>query len=242
MLICPNCTSGKIVKNGKTYYGKQNHRCKNCDRQFVADNRHTITEERKEDVKALLAERISLRGICRSMTVSMNWLLPFAESVWNEAPKDLGANYSWIDSFSDKSLQSVELQIDEMWSFVGEKGNKQWIWVVYCTLIRQVIAYHVGGRSKKDAQLLHDKIPQRLRENCQFATDHFEAYYQIIPTKQHKPGKEYTFWIEGYFCGVRARISRLVRKSVAFSKKQANHVAAIGYFFWIRNLGTYPYI
>jgi hypothetical protein len=41
MLIRPNYTSGtngKIVKNGKTYYGKQNHKCKDCNRQFVICN------------------------------------------------------------------------------------------------------------------------------------------------------------------------------------------------------------
>ncbi|WP_406603405.1 IS1/IS1595 family N-terminal zinc-binding domain-containing protein [Neolewinella aurantiaca] len=37
--------SGKVVKNGKTYYGKQNHKCKDCNRQFVTNNKHTITDQ-----------------------------------------------------------------------------------------------------------------------------------------------------------------------------------------------------
>ncbi|TXF81328.1 IS1 family transposase, partial [Neolewinella aurantiaca] len=87
-----------------------------------------------------------------------------------------------------------------------------------------------------------DKLPSRLRQKCQFATDHFESYYQLIPPEQHKPGKALTYYIEGYFTGVRARVSRLVRKTLSFSKDLSNHVAAIRYFLWQRNLDSYPYI
>lgn len=50
-----------------------------------------------------------------------------------------------------KELQLIRLQADEMWSFVGRKSAKQWIWVIYWPELKQVLAYHVGGRSKQDA-------------------------------------------------------------------------------------------
>ena len=34
-LYCPSCESERIVKNGKTHTGKQNHKCRDCGRQFV---------------------------------------------------------------------------------------------------------------------------------------------------------------------------------------------------------------
>ena len=34
-LICPNCQSASIKKNGFTCYGKQNYFCNICGRQFV---------------------------------------------------------------------------------------------------------------------------------------------------------------------------------------------------------------
>jgi IS1 family transposase len=176
------------------------------------------------------------------MEISMTWLMAFAESVWDETPKNLGVDAERLDRLTDEELQSIELQIDEMWSFVGKKKFKRWIWVVYCPAIRQVMAYHIGGRSKKDAEQLFVKLPSRLRDNCMFATDYWEAYYQTIDSDQHRPGKAYTYWIEGYFAGVRARVSRLVRKSLSFSKKVENHIAATGYFFWQRNLENHHYI
>jgi hypothetical protein len=50
----------------------------------------------------------------------MTWLMGFAESVWNETPDDLGANTSNLDKLADNQLKNIELQVDEMWSFVGE--------------------------------------------------------------------------------------------------------------------------
>ena len=242
MLICPSCTSGKVVKNGKTYYGKQNHKCKDCNRQFVTHNCHIITENRKQDVEALLQERISLRGISRAMGVSLTWLMTYAVKAWSETPDDLGASYEWLESLPDKSLQRIELQIDEMWSFVDFKKNKKWIWVIYCPATKQTLAVHFGGRTKADLKAILDQLPRRLRENCKFATDHFESYYQLIPKQQHRPGKEFTYFIEGYFAGVRARVSRLVRRALSFSKNLSNHIAAIRYFLWRRNLDIHPYI
>ncbi len=32
---CPYCKSKRVIKNGTTRLGKQNHECKDCHRQFV---------------------------------------------------------------------------------------------------------------------------------------------------------------------------------------------------------------
>jgi len=34
-LRCPQCGLSHTKRNGHTHYGKQNYRCKDCDRQFV---------------------------------------------------------------------------------------------------------------------------------------------------------------------------------------------------------------
>jgi insertion element IS1 protein InsB len=63
-LHCPQCGLSHIKRNGYTHFGKQNYRCKDCDRQFVEDSQR-IGEEVKDLIKVLLLERLSLRGICR---------------------------------------------------------------------------------------------------------------------------------------------------------------------------------
>ena len=127
MVTCPNCTSHKIIMYGQTHHDKQRFRCKDCGRQFVAENNHWVSSKKRDYIERMLRERISLRAICRVMEVSMTWLMNFAASVWDQTPDDLGVDWELLDNLSDEELQSVDIQLDEMWSFVGSKKNKQWI-------------------------------------------------------------------------------------------------------------------
>ena len=34
---CSSCQSDSVVKNGRTRHGKQNYKCRDCNRQFVKD-------------------------------------------------------------------------------------------------------------------------------------------------------------------------------------------------------------
>jgi insertion element IS1 protein InsB len=66
-LTCPTCGSNDIIENGTTRRGKQNHKCRDCDRQFVEDpqwkpkDKDTIAL-----VNLLLLEKIPLAGIVRT--------------------------------------------------------------------------------------------------------------------------------------------------------------------------------
>ena len=55
----------------------------------------------------------------------------------------------------------------------------------------------------------------------------------VIPGSRHRPvGKEsgQTNHIERFNCTLRQRVSRLVRRTLSFSKKLENHIGAIWYF------------
>jgi len=234
MIPCPNCHSTNIKKNGQTYYGKQNHKCKDCFRQFVLNNNHTVPPILKEIAKRALLERMSLRGICRLIGVSLTWMMQFAKLNWLETPKDLGVDFKRIRK--NKKLQFIGLQLDEMWSFVQKKSNKAWIWVCYEPDSQQVICIHIGSRALESMEKIWVKIPKKFRKKCFFETDDWKAFQKVIPSEQHWIGKKYTHFIEGLFTKVRSRVSRLVRKSLSFSKKAENHELAIKYFFWNMNL------
>ena len=236
MLICPDCNSCKIKKNGNTHYGKQNHKCKMCGRQFVIDNVHTISEQQRLRIKKALNERISLHGICRVFDVSFNWLISFAIEVWQSVPEDLGIGQDELTYLRTGDAQPIVLQLDEAWSFVGSKSNKCWIWVVFDPVYRKVIVFHIGNRGKESAEILWRKIPLIYKQDSKFATDYWEAYRSVIPTENHLIGKKYTQIIEGFFAGMRARVSRLVRRNLAFSKKWENHELALRFYFWNFNI------
>jgi IS1 family transposase len=61
-------------------------------------------------------------------------------------------------------------------------------------------------------------------------TDFWDAYGCVFPSKRHKAvGKETskTSYIERFNCTMLQRVSRLVRKTLSFSKKLNNHIGAI---------------
>ena len=138
---------------------------------------------------------------------------------------------------TDKLLIGIiESEIDEMWSFLGNKKNKQWIWIAMDARSRQIIAFHVGDRSGESARKLWESIPKSYRDKATFYTDDWQAYKGVIPKERHRVVKGKANHIERFNCTVRQRISRLVRKSLSFSKKLENHIGAIKYFICHYNL------
>jgi hypothetical protein len=77
-------------KNGFTNYHKPCNKCNDCKYKFVDKGQEWfISPDKKDYIKRLLAERISLRGICRVMDISLSWLLSFIKEIYAELPDDL---------------------------------------------------------------------------------------------------------------------------------------------------------
>ena len=132
-----------------------------------------------------------------------------------------------------KSKGRLTIECDELWSFVGNKANKQWVWLAIDRDTREIIGIYVGDRSAESAKALCDSLPPVYRQCAVSYTDFWDAYAAIFPSKRHRAvGKEtgHTNHIERFNCTLRQRISRLVRKTLSFSKKIANHIGAIWYF------------
>mgnify|MGYP001826197274 CR=1 FL=1 len=225
-LSCPQCQSNQISKNGKIHNGKQNYKCQNCGRQFIENpTKKYITKETKNFIDLLLLEKIPLAGISRVTNVSEKWLQDYVNIKYDKVPKEI--------QVSQKSKGKLTIQCDEAWSFVGNKGNKQWIWLALDAKTREIVGVYVGDRSETGARGLWNSLPGVYRQ-CAFAyTDFWAAYGKVFPTSRHKAvGKEtgLTSYIERFNNTLRQRVSRLVRKTLSFSKKVENHIGAIWYF------------
>ena len=125
------------------------------------------------------------------------------------------------------------IQGDELWSFVGNKNNKPWVWLAIDQGTGEIVGVFVGDRSHQGAQGLWDSLPPVYRQCAVCNTDFWESYSIIFPSTRHKAvGKEsgHTYKIERFNGTLRQRVSRLVRKTLSFSKKIENHVGAIWYF------------
>ena len=174
---CPRYNSQYIVKNGHTHMGKQNFKCRDCDRQFVMAPRHQpVEEETRELIDRLLLEKISLAGIVRATGVSPRWLQYYVN-------KKLGGVKRQVEVKSQKRGK-LTIQCDEMWSFVGNKGNKQWIWLAIDVLTKEIVGVYIGQRDKDGARRLWDSLPPVYRQCAVSYTDFWSAYVIVFPKKK----------------------------------------------------------
>lgn len=94
---------------------------------------------------------------------------------------------------------------------------------------RQIFGLHIVDRSADAAQKLWESIPDKIKIKATVYTYDWEAYKKIIPTSQHRPSKQKkdTNHMERFFCTIRRRVSKLVRKILSFSKKSERYLGAI---------------
>jgi insertion element IS1 protein InsB len=239
---CPRCLCANVKKNGLFNKQKtQQYKCKSCSKKFfLTGSSYFISDFKKDLVKDLLLERLSLRGICRVLKVSLTWLLAFLKEIWSDLPDDLNVKLNFVKKMVSGRfyIEMRKCEADELWSFVQNKACVQYIWLVQDRETRQVVAYEIGDRSRSTATKLWDKIPKDLKENALFYTDDWDSYKTVIPEGQHlcSKYKKDTNHIERLNCTIRHRCSRLVRKNLAFSKSLENHHLAIKYFICNYNL------
>ena len=58
------------------------------------------------------------------------------------------------ESLGHVIVQQLDAEADAMCSFVGKRTNKQCIWMAMDRRTRQIMAFHVGDRSRKSAAQL----------------------------------------------------------------------------------------
>ena len=223
---CPRCGSYHSIKNGSAHNGKRKRQCKNCGRQFVINpTNKRVSSETKHLIDKLLLERISLRGIARVTDVSWSWLQNYVNNKLAAVPRQI--------KVSDKPRGKLTIECDELWSFVFSKKIKVYIWLAIDRATREIVGCYLGDRSAKSAQKLWESLPGVYRQCAVAYTDFWQAYQSVFPRQRHRAvGKEtgQTNHVERLNNTFRQRISRLVRKSLSFSKRMDNHVGAIWYF------------
>ena len=117
-----------------------------------------------------------------------------------------------------------------MWSFVGCKRNKVWLWLAQEVKSGLIVGFHAGARDRRGANALLRQLPEWMRRKARFFTDDWPAYQGAVPAKRHFINPAISNKIERLNLTIRQRVSRLVRKSLSFSKDKQWHLLAIRFF------------
>src|SRR4028119_702140 len=78
----------------------------------------------------------------------------------------------------------LTIQCDELWSFVDNKGNKQWVWLALDANTREIVGVYIGVRDEVAACQLWASLPPVYRQCAIAYTDFWAAYAAVFPSKR----------------------------------------------------------
>src|SRR5215510_9265945 len=199
---CPHCHSEQIIKRGKTARGTQRYLCQHAlctTGSFLLDyrNRGCVSEVKPQIIDMSL-NASGVRDTARSLHISPTTVLSelrkketALESVNTALLRTLNpAEVAW----NLEHAGEAEAEMDEMWSFVGNKGNPRWLWHAIDHHTGKVLAYVFGRR--KDEVFLRLKALLKPFGLTRYYTDHWGAYSRHLDPDEHCPGKRNTQKIE----------------------------------------------
>lgn len=134
--------------------------------------------------------------------------------------------------------EELVVELDELWTFVGQKKQPRWLWLALERRTRRVLAWVLGDRSEETAFTLWDCLPlspeQRLKAT--FCTDLWRAYDEPLLGVKRLTRRGETNHVERLNCTLRQRLGRLDRKSLSFSKSDELLEASLTLAFHRYNL------
>ena len=96
---------------------------------------------------------------------------------------------------AEGGLEAVcEVEMDEQWSYVGNKSNQRWLWYAIDHATNTVLAYVFGKR--KDEVFKELKTLLEPFDITRYYTDDWGAYQRHLETDKHEIGKRNTQKIE----------------------------------------------
>src|SRR5713101_770226 len=217
---CPHCHSEQVVKRGKTDSGTQRYLCQNtaCVKgSFLLDYRNRgCVPEVKQHIIDMSLNASGIRDTARVLHISPDTVLhePRKKETTLESVNKALLRTLHPDAITVNIERAGEAEMDEMWSFVGKKGNQRWLWHAIDHHTGAVLAY-VFGRRKDDVFL---KLKALLEPFglTRFSTDHWGAYERHLEPAMHSPGKRNTQKIERKHLTLRTRIIGLFVNRYAF--------------------------
>jgi IS1 family transposase/transposase-like protein len=209
---CPSCQSEQIVQRGKTRRGTQRYLYHNTaciPQSFLLEYRY---QGRVPEVKQQsMARSLNARGVRETARVLHSSPDPVLRALRQQEAALASVNTPRLRTLDADEIrvdmpQAGAAETDEMWGFVGTKGNQRWLW--------HAIEHHTGavwasvfGR-RKDAVFVQRKAllePCGITRSC---TGRLGAYERPVEAEQHTVGKAHTQKMARTHLTLRMRIPR----------------------------------
>lgn len=164
---CKYCKELKTLKKGKRN-SIQRYYCKECKIHFQESYTYKAYEGTTDTLLiSLLKESCSVLGMARVLKISKNTVLSRMLKISKQIK---------IPHFN---MLGCKFEVDEMWSFIGNKKNVTWITYAIEQKTGQVIDFFVGRKTKDTIRPVINKV--LLLQPTRIYTDRLNIYPSLIP-------------------------------------------------------------
>jgi insertion element IS1 protein InsB len=229
---CPHCQSTDVIKAGKQTNGAQRYRCNNglCERRIFLlqyQDRGRAPAIRRQVVDMAI-NGSGIRDTARVLRISPTTVI----AVLKKVPALQAVNPALLPPpcLRDGTVRVQPrraAEMDEMWSFVGDKDTERWLWHAIDHHTGRVLAYVIGTR--KDAVFLNLQALLAPFGITRYYTDKGGAYRRHLPPEQHTVGKLSMQKIERKHLTLRTRLKRLARGTLCFPAPPLCTIWSSGY-------------
>lgn len=233
-ITCPNCTNSNLMKSGTSDRGIQRYRCQTSDcptNTFMLEYCYKACEFGiNEQIVEMAINSSGIRDTARVLKINKNTVIRTLKNKENSLVQ-VNPLFQTFDQGKplEVRLEQVcceEAEVDEQWSFVGNKSNQRWLWHAVDHKTNTVLAYVFGKR--KDTVFKELKALLAPLNISRYYTDDWGAYERHLDAEQHEIGKRNTQKIERKNLNFRTWIKRLTRRTICFSKVEKMHDIVIG--------------
>ena len=233
IITCPNCDSKNIIKAGISIKGVQRYRCQNSDCTTVTFMKTYCYKAYEPGVKEQAVDMAingsGIRDTARVLKISKTTVI----ATLKEKTDNVVAINPKFQACNPESPPTVRLEqacdeaeLDEQWSYVGNKSNQRWLWYAVDHATNTILAFVFGKR--KDSVFKQLKSMLEPFGIQRYYTDDWGAYERNLDKNQHEVGKKNTQKIERKNLNLRTWVKRLTRKTICFSKLETLHDTVIG--------------
>lgn len=215
---CKNCNSVNSCRNGKSKTGLQRFICKDCNHSWQKIYIYQAYKIENNQIILLTKEGCGIRSTARILQISpktiLRRILKIAAAISRPCSIFKGEIY----------------EVDELFTYIGNKDNRVCIAYSLNTQTREVIDFMVGKRNKINLMKITSTL--LLADARQIITDKLNIYKKLIPKEIHSTKYRGINHIERQNLTLRTHLKRLSRKTICYSKSLTVLLAVVKIYFW----------
>ena len=189
-MILATCQHESVKKHGKDRKGNQRYRCRLCGETWIDQQPKPLGDMRISMRQATLALGMLLEGMSIRATERLTGL---HRDTIDDLILVAGRNCQRLLDDKVKGVAVEDVQLDEIWSFVGckektrvargysEELGDSWTFVAIDRNTKLVVAHQVGPRDSQTCLLFLGRVKRATVGRFQLSSDGLQAYTLTVP-------------------------------------------------------------